>query len=97
MLPRHFWSVTTVTATALRSSTRNPVEPIRSPTVTTATRDTKMRHEGRWRPAWALFFAVLAGVAVAWANPIDRIKADLRADTQGLVISFEVAANAVEG
>jgi hypothetical protein len=55
------------------------------------------RDEGRWRPAWAMFFAILAGVTVACANPVDRIKADLRADMQGLAISFEYAAKSVEG
>jgi hypothetical protein len=62
-----------------------------------AERESAMRtSEGR-RLAWSMLFAVLAGVAVAWVNPADRIKADLRADADGLVISLEYAANAVEG
>jgi hypothetical protein len=51
--------------------------------------------EGR-RLAWSVLFALLAGMAVAWANPVDRIKADLRADTKGFAISLEYAVKAVE-
>lgn len=56
-----------------------------------------MRSNEARRLAWSVLFALLAGVSVALFNPADRIRADLRADARGLVISLEYAAKAVEG
>lgn len=50
--------------------------------------------QGR-RLAFAMLFALLAGIAVAWGNPISRIKADLRADARGFVLSLEYAARSI--
>lgn len=55
-----------------------------------------MRESAGKRLAIATLFALLAGVAVALWNPMDHVKADLRADTQGLSISLEIAAHAIE-
>lgn len=43
----------------------------------------------------AVAFASLLGVLLAWANPVGRIKADLRADAQGFVMSLEYIAHNV--
>lgn len=56
-----------------------------------------MRESGKSRLAHGLFFALIAALLVAVANPADRIKADLRADAEGLVLSFEYTAHLVEG
>lgn len=40
----------------------------------------------------ATLFAIAAGVFVYTANPANRIKADLRADAKGFVISLEYSA-----
>ncbi len=56
-----------------------------------------MRSNEARRLAWALGFALLAGMAVACGNPVNRLKADIRADAQGLVLSLEYAAKSVEG
>ena len=56
-----------------------------------------MREGERKRLAYAIFFALLAGMFVAWANPVQRLKADLRADAQGFVLSLEYAAREVGG
>lgn len=42
-------------------------------------------------------FALLAGALVAVWNPMDHVKADLRADTSGLRVSLEMAEHAFEG
>ena len=52
---------------------------------------------GKSRLAYGLLFALIAALLVAFANPADRIKADLRADAEGLVLSFEYTAHLVEG
>lgn len=52
-----------------------------------------MRDSAGQRLAYALLFAVLAGLAVAFWNPVDHVKADLRADTHGLRHSLRVAAH----
>lgn len=44
----------------------------------------------------AIFFALLAGLVVAFWNPIDHFKADLRADGQGFKFSIQLAAHAIE-
>ncbi|MDQ0251073.1 hypothetical protein J2W22_003137 [Sphingomonas kyeonggiensis] len=48
------------------------------------------------RLAFAMLFAVLAGLLVAFWNPIDGIKADLRADSQGFKFSIELATHLFE-
>jgi hypothetical protein len=48
----------------------------------------------RW--AFAFFFALAGGALVALGNPMDHVKADLRADAQGLKLSLEIAADAIE-
>lgn len=50
-----------------------------------------MRYSAGRRLAYALIFAILAGLAVAIWNPVDHVKADLRADTHGLRHSLHVA------
>ncbi len=55
-----------------------------------------MRESAGKRVAFAALFALLAGAFVALWNPMDHVKADLRADTQGLRISLEIAAHALE-
>ena len=55
-----------------------------------------MRNSAARRYAFALFFAVLAGLLVHFYNPIDHLKADLRADAQGLRITLELAADQAE-
>lgn len=45
------------------------------------------------RLAFALLFAALAGLIVAFWNPVDHVKADLRADTHGLKHSLKLAAH----
>jgi hypothetical protein len=97
MLPGHLWSDLNAAATAVRSSARKAADPSRFANGKKTRRETAMRSGDGRRLAWAGFFALLAGVTVAWANPVDRLKADLRADARGLVISFEYAAKSVEG
>src|SRR6202008_4335641 len=52
----------------------------------------KREADKRDHPARRLLFAALlalaAGLFVAWVHPADRIKADLRADARGFVMSF---------
>jgi len=55
-----------------------------------------MRESAARRLAWSVVFALLAGVAVALWNPVDHVRADLRADTHGFKLSLEVAAHALE-
>jgi hypothetical protein len=57
-----------------------------------------MRGNGEARRLFfAILFALIAGFLVAYINPMNRIKADLRADAKGLVISLEYSAKFVEG
>jgi hypothetical protein len=53
-----------------------------------------MRESAGRRFVFAAFFALAAGVLVAVWNPVDHVKADLRADTRGISLSLEVAAEA---
>lgn len=55
-----------------------------------------MRDSAARRYAFALIFAILAGVLIHYYNPIDHLRADLRADTQGLRLSFEVASDVLK-
>jgi len=41
-------------------------------------------------------FAVLAGIVVAFWNPVEHFKADLRADGQGFKFSIELASHFFE-
>ena len=43
--------------------------------------------------AFAMVFAIIAGLVVAFWNPIDHFKADLRADEQGFKFSIELATH----
>lgn len=56
-----------------------------------------MRDGPAQRVLLAAFLALLAGLFVAWAHPADRIKADLRADAHGLVMSFEYVVHNAAG
>ena len=56
-----------------------------------------MRDGEARRLMFAMFFAAVAGILVAYAHPVDRLKADLRADATGLVLSLEYTAHAAEG
>lgn len=55
-----------------------------------------MRDSAGRRLAFALLFALAAGTLVYFYNPVDHIRADLRADSGGVRLSFEIMANAVE-
>lgn len=55
-----------------------------------------MRESAGRRLAYAIFFALLAGLIVATYNPVQHLKADLHADASGLKLGLEVAANSVE-
>lgn len=55
-----------------------------------------MRESAGRRLAFAMLFAVLAGLVVAFWNPIDHFKADLRADEQGFKFSIELATHLLE-
>jgi hypothetical protein len=52
-----------------------------------------MRGPSKQRLFYAALFALLAGALAAWANPVDHVKADLRADTHGLKHSLSLAAH----
>ncbi|NYT40048.1 hypothetical protein HZY97_04720 [Sphingomonas sp. R-74633] len=52
-----------------------------------------MQESAGRRLAYAVLFAVLAGLVVTFWNPIDHFKADLRADEQGFTFSIELATN----
>lgn len=52
-----------------------------------------MRGPTRQRLLFATLFALLAGLIVAWSNPVDHVEADLRADTHGLKHSLSLAAH----
>ena len=55
-----------------------------------------MRQTATRRFFVALLFALACGALVAFWNPMDHVKADLRADTHGLRFSLEVAVHAIE-
>ncbi len=52
-----------------------------------------MRGPTARRLLFAAIFALLAGLLVAFVNPVDHVKADLRADTHGLKHSLSLAAH----
>ncbi|WP_167693183.1 hypothetical protein [Sphingomonas azotifigens] len=47
-----------------------------------------MRESPIKRLVYAAFFSLLAGVLVAAYNPVDHVKADLRADASGVPASM---------
>jgi len=51
---------------------------------------------GRSRVVMALLFALAAGMLVYFYNPMDHLRADLRADGSGVKLSLEIAAHAIE-
>jgi hypothetical protein len=55
-----------------------------------------MQESAGRRLAFAVLFAVLAGVIVAFWNPVQHVKADLRADEQGFSFSIELATHLFE-
>jgi hypothetical protein len=55
-----------------------------------------MRDSAGRRLGFALLFALAAGALVHFYNPVDHVRADLRADTGGVKLSLEIAARAVE-
>ena len=55
-----------------------------------------MRESAAQRLFTATMFALLAGLLVALWNPVDHLKAQLRADGHGLKLSLELAAEDVE-
>jgi len=55
-----------------------------------------MRESAGRRLVFAMLLALSAGVLVHFYNPMDHVRADLRADTGGVKISLEIAAHAVE-
>nr|WP_315381476.1 hypothetical protein [uncultured Sphingomonas sp.] len=52
-----------------------------------------MRESPIKRLVYATFFSLLAGVLVAAYNPVDHVKADLRADTSGVRTSLHLAVH----
>jgi hypothetical protein len=55
-----------------------------------------MRESAGRRLVFAMLFAFAAGLLVHFYNPVDHVRADLRADTGGVKFSLEIAANAIE-
>jgi hypothetical protein len=55
-----------------------------------------MRESAGRRLVFAALFAVIAGVLVHFYNPVDHVRADLRADGSGVKLSLEIAAHALE-
>jgi hypothetical protein len=51
-----------------------------------------MRDGNPRRLLTATLFALIAGLLVAYTNPVQRMKADLRTDAKGLMLSLEYAA-----
>ena len=49
----------------------------------------------RRRIVSALLLAVIAGAFVYFANPVKTLKADLRTDTEGFVLSLEYTARLI--
>ncbi|MET3723145.1 hypothetical protein [Sphingomonas trueperi] len=52
-----------------------------------------MRESPIKRLVYAAVFSLLAGVLVAAYNPVEHVKADLRADTTGVRASLHLAAH----
>ena len=55
-----------------------------------------MRESAEQRLVFAILVALAAGLLVLFYNPVDHLRADLRADTSGVKLSLEIAAHAVE-
>jgi hypothetical protein len=55
------------------------------------------RTSDRGRLIFATLFALAAGIFVYAADPVDRIRADLRADAKGFILSLEYTANLLKG
>lgn len=55
-----------------------------------------MRESAGHRLVFAILFALAAGLLVHFYNPVDHLRADLRADTSGVRLTLEIAADAVE-
>ena len=53
-----------------------------------------MRESAARRLLFATLFAFVAGTLVYFYNPVDHLKADLRADASGFAVSLEVASHA---
>lgn len=56
-----------------------------------------MRDRGNGRLFFAALFALAAGALVAFANPVPRLRADMRADAQGFVLSLEYSVHMLRG
>lgn len=54
-------------------------------------------HGDRKRLIFATLLAFAAGTFVYFVDPAHRIKADLRADTKGFVLSLEYSARLLRG
>lgn len=52
-----------------------------------------MRGPTARRLLFAAVFAMVAGLIVAFANPVNHVESDLRADTHGLKHSLRLAAH----
>ncbi|WP_169804434.1 MULTISPECIES: hypothetical protein [Sphingomonas] len=52
-----------------------------------------MRESPIKRVVYAAFFSLLAGVLVAAYNPVEHVKADLRADTSGVKAGLHLAVH----
>ncbi|WP_198162061.1 hypothetical protein [Sphingomonas sp. TDK1] len=50
-----------------------------------------MRESPVKRLVYAVFFSLLAGMLVAAYNPVEHVKADLRADTSGVQAGLHLA------
>lgn len=56
-----------------------------------------MRESPIKRLVYATFFSLLAGVLVAAYNPVEHVKADLRADASGVPASLHLAVRDMLG
>ncbi len=56
-----------------------------------------MRESNGRRLLFATGLAIAAGLFVALFKPADHIKADLRADAKGFVMSLEYSARLIQG
>jgi hypothetical protein len=55
-----------------------------------------MRESRGRRLLFALLFALSAGILVHFYNPVQHLRADLRADSGGVKLSLEFAAHAIQ-
>lgn len=55
-----------------------------------------MRESAARRLVFATLFALAAGLLVYLYNPMNHVRADLRADAHGVKVSFEVATQTLE-